>query len=709
MLLTLDSNEYAKKFYGLFAAVVCGAAAAKLAGMVGASEAVQIGVTLYFQMIWLALIVVVEAEEFVSSALHIVRARSRRRAAGSVPKAVQFLIITFFVTTMFALEMAVDIVPNRYGFVELLLPVCIFTIYFDMRGGVIAALTTAVFAFGVFRPPYFTPIFEDGPVRSSFIAFAMTAVEVLVFTKALKLYYRDHAQLDIAGAIARGTQELARATRAVMARCCSREVTIAVAAVLAYALFWAIYGSLASENGPHIDSLEAYGWGREFRPGYFKHPPFWSWVAGTWFLIFPKTDFSFYFLSELNAGLGLLGTWALMGCFRKDATRTVALFMLLLVPFYQFNALRFNANTILLSLWPWTMYFFVLSIERTSIPAALACGLLAGLAMLSKYFGLVLIASCFIGAITHDNRLRYFRSAAPYVSVASCWLLFAPHVLWLIRNGFQPIIYLASKTEFPETEIASSYFSFIVANILYFIIPIAIILAARVVMPVRRPGVAAAAGPVANGSSFLTVLALAPFVLTLVAGAIGHTALAVPFGTPIFGLIPFVMVLLFRPDLEFASTWSRHLAVALYVICALAGPFVPYVNLRSGVARAQAPVREVAEIAPQVWWEETNTPLRYVTGSDIYSLATAYYAKENVSELRGFDFKISPWTKEKDTDVRGLLAICAEIDAGCLQAGSDLVQGGGKVVYRSLHRTIWGYDGEAMTFAFFIKPPQNTD
>jgi hypothetical protein len=58
---------------------------------------------------------------------------------------------------------------------------------------------------------------------------------------------------------------------------------------------------------------EAYVWGREFQLGYFQHPPFWAWIAGLWFEVFPRADLAFTLLATLNAGLGLYGSWLLIG------------------------------------------------------------------------------------------------------------------------------------------------------------------------------------------------------------------------------------------------------------------------------------------------------------------------------------------------------------------------------------------------------------
>lgn len=116
---------------------------------------------------------------------------------------------------------------------------------------------------------------------------------------------------------------------------------------------WTLYGAIsAAPAAIHNDMAEAYVWGREFQLGYFQHPPFWAWIAGLWFEVFPRADLAFTLLATLNAGLGLYGSWLLIGDFADGDRRLAATVLLLLTPFYTFLALKFNANSIFLSLWP---------------------------------------------------------------------------------------------------------------------------------------------------------------------------------------------------------------------------------------------------------------------------------------------------------------------------------------------------------------------
>ena len=53
----------------------------------------------------------------------------------------------------------------------------------------------------------------------------------------------------------------------------------------------------------------------------------------------------------------------LIGRFADGEKRMAATALLLLTPFYTFLSYKYNANSIFLSIWPWTRYFFVRSID----------------------------------------------------------------------------------------------------------------------------------------------------------------------------------------------------------------------------------------------------------------------------------------------------------------------------------------------------------
>src|SRR3982074_1169139 len=158
----------------------------------------------------------------------------------------------------------------------------------------------------------------------------------------------------------------------------SGKLTLPTALALfgAFAGIWTIYFTITEAPGAiKHDMTEAYAWGQEFQLGYNQHPPFWALICGLWFSLFPRTGWAFALLSSVNAGIGLLGAWMLIGDFAEGRKRMTAWSLLLLTPLYTFYAYKYNANIIFLSIWPWALHYFLKSVRGREIGDAIRLGL----------------------------------------------------------------------------------------------------------------------------------------------------------------------------------------------------------------------------------------------------------------------------------------------------------------------------------------------
>src|SRR5690606_33187102 len=112
-----------------------------------------------------------------------------------------------------------------------------------------------------------------------------------------------------------------------------------------YVLVWTLYAAIAkSSQDVHFDMAEAVVWAREAWLGTPKHPPFSGWLAGLWFGVFPRQDWAFYLLAMACVGVALWFVWRLMLSSLEGDKLAVGLAMLTLVPFFNFQALKYNAN-----------------------------------------------------------------------------------------------------------------------------------------------------------------------------------------------------------------------------------------------------------------------------------------------------------------------------------------------------------------------------
>ena len=212
--------------------------------------------------------------------------------------------------------------------------------------------------------------------------------------------------------------------------------------IVCFVALWTIYLAVAyAGSGLHPDTLEAWTLGRRFAWGYHKHPPLMGWVTAVWTSVFPLSDWSLQLMAMANAGLALFFVDRVARQFVTGDKRILVLLLLMLTPAYQFHAQRFNANAVLLALWPLATWCFLRAFETRSAAWAVAVGCTTALAMVGKYYSVFLVASFAFAALAHPARRAYFTSASPWISVVTGLASLSPHIYWLATTGASAFTY----------------------------------------------------------------------------------------------------------------------------------------------------------------------------------------------------------------------------------------------------------------------------
>jgi 4-amino-4-deoxy-L-arabinose transferase-like glycosyltransferase len=224
---------------------------------------------------------------------------------------------------------------------------------------------------------------------------------------------------------------------------CDRAVALLLTG---YASIWTLYAAIAkSSQDLHPDMVELMSWSRDLSLGYPKHPPLGAWLVRLWFDVLPLTDWAFYMLAVLMPTLALWIFWRLSADYLDIEKRIFGLALLMVMPFYNFHALKYNPNTLLMPIWAATTFAFLRSYRNTSTRYGALAGLCAGVGMLAKYWSVFLLAGLVAAALIDSRRRVYFRSAVPWITVATGFAVLGPHLVWIYQHDFVSVDYAIAR------------------------------------------------------------------------------------------------------------------------------------------------------------------------------------------------------------------------------------------------------------------------
>jgi 4-amino-4-deoxy-L-arabinose transferase-like glycosyltransferase len=473
--------------------------------------------------------------------------------------------------------------------------------------------------------------------------------------------------------------------------------------LVAHTLVWTFYTTIAHGSGVvHNDMLEAFAWGQEFQLGYWKHPPFYSWVVGLWFKLLPHENWAFYFLSYVNSAVGLAACWTVAGKFLSRHARSAAIGLLMLTPIYNFYAMNFNANSILLSIWPWTIVAFLVAIDRRCWASGVLLGLLCGIALLSKYYSVLLLISLIAASVLHPERRMFCLSPAPWVGLFVFGLVVFPHAVWSIEQEVGPISHALGRTNFPFSVMLTKSSQALLGGLAF--LGLASIVFARLfgICGIMRT----LSWVRSEKDLWIKALAFGPVLLTLGCGFSGLVNISSNFLPPALLMIPIAGMIgvgsrVTAMDVHRTFTFASGIAI----VAALFAPVIAYRSFAIGHPRSIEPRIEAAAEGTRLWNVAVGSPLRLVTGSERYALAATFYSVDHPSQFIGFSSSLAPWITPDRLAREGLLIICSAEDDGCTRQASSFAFYATTTIRQHLSRNLWGRLGPATEFIFTIVPP----
>jgi 4-amino-4-deoxy-L-arabinose transferase-like glycosyltransferase len=436
--------------------------------------------------------------------------------------------------------------------------------------------------------------------------------------------------------------------------------------IAGFAAIWLLFFIIAYQSGDlHADALETWVVGRDFAWGNAKHPPLMGWVAWLWTRLFPLTDWSFQLLAMANTALALWAVDLIARRFVRGDGRAVVLLLLMMLPAYQFHAQRFNANTVLLAVWPFATWCFLRAFETRTPAWSAAAGALAAVAMLGKYYSVFLVASFALAALLHPQRAGYFRSWSPWISTLVGLVVLGPHLHWLATTGATPFSYamqIHGGVAFGQS----------ITEALMFLLGLGATMALPALVWVlsaetrlrRLPADFRAmnAGLQLLFWIFIGTVAL-PVVTTVVVGT------DMPSLWALQGLFLASILIVCGASYALERLYVVNMMVLVGGIAVLAvtvaAPIHAIYRNNAGANDRTYYRLAVAELTRR-WHAATEQPLPAVSGDDALAFAAAFYSPDHPRYARQFRYQYNWGMPRIATLQKGWAAMCFADDAQCL-------------------------------------------
>ena len=463
------------------------------------------------------------------------------------------------------------------------------------------------------------------------------------------------------------------------------------------------------------DDAEAFAWGRQFLGGYGRHPPLTGWIAGTWYSVFPASDWASYLLSRVMTMVSLAGIYLLARRALDGRRATLVVLALMLYPlFIGAKSDRYNNYQVLLALLPLLIWAFLNAYEKRTAAWGALLGLIGGAAAMTIYSAALGLGAVGLAAIVHPGRGRFFASPAPWVALLVFFIVLSPHLVWLVQHDFPPLHWVGKQLN-TGVELKDTWRMVVHQTGL---VAIPVLVAALALLPWRTKPAAQRPARKPDAILVLVIAAVLVLVPTLVAIPL-HVKLKIEWGDALFFIVP-VALLALMPWLAVRRRAVARMAAVAVVATALhviVSPFYARATFKERPDRDTfTPTSELARAVTRLWRARFASPLPIVVAAFDLAAPAAFYSPDHPRMFADSPDpphvfaadqpEFSPWI-DFPADLRrlGFVGICYDGDQECLDNLAKLAPDAEKLDV-TLAREAAGIRAKPWTFNVRIARPK---
>jgi len=387
-----------------------------------------------------------------------------------------------------------------------------------------------------------------------------------------------------------------------------------------HVIVWTILPTLLRHSLP-MDALEGWVWGQNLDFGYDRNPWLNAWltalavkIGGTWMV---------YLFSQLSIAACFLVVWKLGKKMLNPLYALIAVLLLEGIQYYTIAAVDFNDNVLEIGLWALTIWFFYSAYKDGKFMTWIMTGFFAGLALMAKYYTLVLLFPLFLFLLGDKSARKNCLKLPFYCGGITFLIIIAPHCLWLFHHNFETIKYaLLRISDITQNTITH----FALMQLLALLLPA--LLCLTVIASKHTEPLCTHHNPSKSDRMFLLTIALGPYFFTLIIALIFKMTLHTMWGTPLLSFFPLLLLAYTQPIVS-RKTFYRFLISVALVFSAFAGGYSYSIIYRGYESSANYPAQKIAQTIEQQWHKNYNNKIMFVVGDRYTAGNFAYFAQDN--------------------------------------------------------------------------------
>lgn len=391
------------------------------------------------------------------------------------------------------------------------------------------------------------------------------------------------------------------------------------------------------------DSLEGIYWGSLHDFGTPKHPPLAGWLTYITYSLF-KSDFSIYLLSQSFIILGFIYIYKLARCF-LDETKSILSVILLEGCWcytYVTGYYGFNPDVVLLGMLPLLSYYFYKCMNKGGWYNWILLGIITGFCFLNKYQTVLTLIPMALWAFMFKRET--YKNPKFYTAVLIAFLIFLPHLLWLIKYDFFPLMYFDGELN------SSSWVEHITAPLIFLIMQFAAILGSLAMFfflyLIKREPVKFREIDNKQDFWFFVLFCFVPLFIHMIMGIADGGTMRPRWGFEFWYMIGIMLFYFFPRKIE-RKDFNYFLYFALFAILVTFIAMGTLLSIEKNY-RSRYPVPKVYGDIEAIWETKTHSPLKYVGGYIEWTLPLVIYGNNKLNCLLDTFGYPSPWVNQED-------------------------------------------------------------